>query len=197
MTTPAARGEARRRRCSCRRRCRRPGRSWAPVRCCRGRAVLVSAPAFAWRGFNAFTSSSLTSSQFGPAATSTFSGTSQLHRRRSSPRATSSATAGTSFGGASKTSSSWTVNSIFACSFSALQPAVDVEHRQLDQVGGGALDLHVDRLALGLVAAAGSSSCGRMAVGSNCRRRPRIVADVARPAGTSSAGRPGTPSTFG
>ena len=34
----------------------------------------------------------------------------------------------------------------------AAQPAQHVEHGQLDQVRGRALDLHVDRLALGLVA---------------------------------------------
>ena len=64
---------------------------------------------------------------------------------------TSSASAGISSSGASKTSSSWIWRSIRAWSPSASDPAVDLEHRPLDQVGGRALDHGVDGRPLGQV----------------------------------------------
>ena len=76
------------------------------------------------------------------------------------------------FGGVSNSSSSWICSSIRAAQLFALQPAMDVDHRQLDQVGGRALDHRVDRRALGQVALAARRRA-------RCRgspaRRPRIV----------------------
>ena len=51
--------------------------------------------------------------------------------------------------GTSSTSSSWTCMISRDASFSELDPAPDVDHRELDQVGRGALHRRVDGGALG------------------------------------------------
>ena len=93
-----------------------------------------------------------TSSQFGPG------GEVDLRAGRSESSAvviasrTSAASAAISASGASKTSSSWIWRSIRACEPVVAEPAVDGEHRPLDQVGGRALDHGVDGGPLGEVA---------------------------------------------
>ena len=123
----------------------------------------------------------LRTAQLGPTFTSTFSGTrSSMHalhffadQRR---RVVDVARAATS-----NTSSSWICSSILRRQAFVAQPAVDRDHRELDQVGRGALDHGVDGRALGQVELPAAAGLGSRKPGGTgrtpwiARRRPRIV----------------------
>ena len=92
------------------------------------------------------------SCQLRPVPTETSSGTSRSAAEPICSR-TSASRASFSPGATSKTSSSWTWSSIREPSPASRDRAVDVEHRDLDQVGGRALDRRVERHPLGHLAA--------------------------------------------